>query len=167
MSKPLAYLVVGSTGAGKTTYAMSLADKSGGIRFSIDEWMITLFAADMPQSLEPSWIWERVRRCETMVVTIALQAVARGTPVILDLGFQRMEKRISIAERFKDQGFDVQLHWLDVDVEERWKRVNTRNEQQGVTYNFTVTKPMFDFVETQWEAPTSDEFLKMNGSLIR
>ena len=36
-------LIVGCTGAGKTTYARRLADEIGGIRFSIDEWMMALF----------------------------------------------------------------------------------------------------------------------------
>ncbi|KLK91559.1 hypothetical protein AA309_19375 [Microvirga vignae] len=145
---------------------MNLADRIGGIRFSIDEWMVTLFAADMSRPLEPSWIWERVGRCETMTSSMALQVVERGAPVILDLGFQRMEQRRTMAEHFRGKSFDVQLHWLDVDVEERWNRVSARNDQQGATYKLTVTKPMFDFIETRWEAPTSNELLAMNGSRI-
>lgn len=166
MSKPLVHLIVGSTGAGKTTYAMTLADDTGGIRFSIDEWMVALFAADMPQPPEPSWIWNRVARCETMISNMALQVLGQGAPVILDLGFQRLDRRKATAESFKGSGFDVQMHWLDVEVDERWKRVNARNNHQGATYKLTVTKPMFDFMETLWEAPTPDELVAMNGARI-
>lgn len=164
--KPLAHLIAGSTGAGKTTYAMDLADRTGGLRFSIDEWMVALFAADMPQPPEPSWIWERVGRCERMISVMALQALERGASAILDLGFQHSEQRRSMAEALRKSGFDVRLHWLDVAVEERWKRVSARNEEQGATYKLTVTKPMFDFMEARWEAPTPEELSILNGSRI-
>ncbi|MFN9580481.1 MAG: AAA family ATPase, partial [Novosphingobium sp.] len=61
-------LIVGSTGAGKTTYARRLAEELGGVRFSIDEWMMTLFWADSPQPIEFQWTIERVRRCEALVM---------------------------------------------------------------------------------------------------
>lgn len=62
MAVPL-HLICGSTGAGKTTYAIRLADQIGAARFSVDEWMTALFWADSPQPLDPAWAIERVRRC--------------------------------------------------------------------------------------------------------
>jgi predicted kinase len=44
---PRLILVCGPTGAGKTTYAISLSEEAKAIRFSIDPWMQTLFASDM------------------------------------------------------------------------------------------------------------------------
>ena len=43
---PLLHMVCGGVGAGKTTYARKLADEIGGLRFSIDEWMTSLFGPD-------------------------------------------------------------------------------------------------------------------------
>jgi len=40
-------LVCGSTGAGKTTYSISLAQKIEAVKFSIDPWMQTLFSKDI------------------------------------------------------------------------------------------------------------------------
>jgi len=40
-------LVCGPTGAGKTTYSLSLSKEIDAIRFSIDPWMQTLFSKDM------------------------------------------------------------------------------------------------------------------------
>jgi predicted kinase len=62
----LIHLICGSTGAGKTNYALRLSDHLEGIRFSIDEWMATLFWMDTPQPLNldvPAE--ERWRRVET------------------------------------------------------------------------------------------------------
>ena len=65
-------LVVGCTGAGKTTYARQLADEIGGIRFSIDEWMMPLFGPDQPQPIRFDWMMERVNRCEAMIFAMVL-----------------------------------------------------------------------------------------------
>ncbi len=73
-------LVVGCTGAGKTTYARQLADELGGLRFSIDEWMMPLFGPDVPQPIQFAWMMERVNRCEAMIWIMAQQSVARGVP---------------------------------------------------------------------------------------
>ena len=62
-------------------------------------------------------------------------------------------------------GLSVQLHFIDVPADERWRRVETRNAQKGETYqlSFDVTREMFDFVEGLWEPPTDAEMLAYNG----
>jgi predicted kinase len=37
------HLVAGSTGAGKSTAAREIAERVGGVRFSMDEWMNALY----------------------------------------------------------------------------------------------------------------------------
>ena len=41
------HFIIGSTGAGKTTYARKLASECRALPFSIDEWMHELFAPDL------------------------------------------------------------------------------------------------------------------------
>ena len=65
-------LVCGSTGAGKTTYSMCLAEEAGAVRFSIDPWMQRLFSDDM-ESLDYSWIMERVDRCHEQIWEVSRQ----------------------------------------------------------------------------------------------
>ena len=157
MDQPLVHFVCGALGAGKTTYAMDLADRSRGVRYSIDEWMATLFAPDMPQALDLDWMWARVDRCETLIAMTAMSVARTGAPVVLDLGFTRRAPRQAMAARFRASGLAVQLHWLDVAVDERWRRVSHRNSAKGETYAFEVTKAMFDFMEARFEAPTPEE----------
>jgi predicted kinase len=78
MSKPTIHLVAGSTGAGKTTFSMQLADEHGALRLSIDEWMTALFGPDQPAQIEFAWMMERVNRCESVMWTVALDAARRG-----------------------------------------------------------------------------------------
>ena len=165
MQPHLVHLICGSTGAGKTTYALRLSDDMGAVRFSIDEWMAALFWMDAPQPLDPAWSMERVERCLTQTWAVVLRIAARDVPCVLDIGFGQTQSRARFAELARDAGLSVQLHFIDLPAEERWRRVEARNAQKGETYQlgFDVTHEMFDFVEGLWEPPTDAEMLAYNG----
>jgi predicted kinase len=153
----LVHLICGSTGAGKTTYARTLADDVGGICFSIDEWMVTLFGEDAPKDLTPAWFAPRVSRCEMQIWAMALQLGQRGIPSILDLGFQRREHRQKFASLIEASRFSAKLHVLDVDASVRWRRVQARNANPGESFSMEITRGMFDYIETIWERPSARE----------
>jgi predicted kinase len=159
-------LVVGCTGAGKSTYARALADQLGGLRFSIDEWMVALFWADSPQPIEFAWTMERVNRCEAQIFTMAKQAAQRGVPAVLDLGFTTKAHRDKFRDLGEQAGLSVAVHFVDVPAEERWRRVEQRNAQQGETYSLTVDRGMFDFMEGLWEPPCEAEWQAGGGLRI-
>jgi hypothetical protein len=60
-------------------------------------------------------------------------------------------------------GRTVQLHFLDVDAGERWRRVQGRNGERGETFRLEVTRAMFDFIETIWQPPNAEEMACLNG----
>jgi predicted kinase len=159
------HLICGSTGAGKTTYALQLADELGAIRFSIDEWMAALFWMDSPQPLVPAWSMERVERCFAQIWSVALQVASREVPCVLDLGFSQAGSRKRFAKLACDAGLSVQLHVVDAPTEERWRRVEVRNTEKGKTYQlgFEVTREMFDYVESLWEPPNDAEMTAYHG----
>lgn len=157
----LIHLICGSTGAGKTTYSRALADDLGGVYFSIDEWMVSLFGEDAPEDLSPDWFVPLVSRCESQMWAMALQLGKLDIPSILDLGFQRLEHRQRYASLIKASRFSAKLHFLDVDASVRWERVNSRNEKQGKTFHMKITRGMFDYIETIWEPPSNDEIMSM------
>jgi predicted kinase len=157
------HLVAGSTGAGKTTFAIQLAEREKALRLSIDEWMVTLFEPDQPAEIRFEWMIERVNRCEAQMWDVALQAAAFGQPIIVDCGPTSAADRDKWVRRAAAAGLPVRLHFLDVDAEERWRRVQERNAQLGPTYRLHVTREMFDFVETLWEAPGDAELTRLNG----
>lgn len=159
-------LVVGCTGAGKTTYARQLADEMGGIRFSIDEWMVPLFGPDQPKPIRFDWMMERVNRCEAMIFTVVGQAVARGIPAVLDLGFTKREHREKFRTLCANAGLNVEVHFVDVPRETRWQRVQARNSEQGETFAMEVDRSMFDFMEGMWEPPLPDEWQANGGRRI-
>lgn len=157
------HLICGSTGAGKTTYATKLCRELGALPLSIDDWMVTLFGPDQPTPMSWPWIEERLQRCERQIMTTALQLDRLGASAILDLGLQRIDQRRRIANQASAAGAAVRLHVLDVDAAERWRRVESRNEAPGETYRVTVTRFMFDFIETIWQPPTVDEMAALDG----
>jgi predicted kinase len=159
-------LVVGCTGAGKTTYARKLADELGALRFSIDEWMMPLFGPDQPTPIRFDWMMERVNRCEAMIFMLVQQAAARGVPAVLDLGFTKKEHREKFRSLCADAGLSVAVHFVDVPREVRWQRVQSRNAEQGETYAMQVDRSMFDFMETMWEPPKADEWELGGGCRI-
>ncbi len=159
-------LVVGCTGAGKTTYARKLSDELGGIRFSIDEWMVPLFGEDRPEPIRFDWMMERVNRCEAMIFDMARQAVARGIPAVLDLGFTKKDHREKFRVLCADAGISVAVHFVDVLRETRWQRVERRNAERGETFAMKVDRSMFDFMESMWEPPQQDEWQAGGGQLI-
>lgn len=153
------HLICGSTGAGKTTYARELANTIGGVVFSIDEWMVSLFGEDAPESLSPTWIFPRVQRCETQMWAMVLQLGKLGIPSILDLGFQRYEHRQRYSAFAKQSHLTTRLHVLDVDASVRWKRVEARNKDKGDTFHMEITRGVFDYIETTWELPDERELV--------
>ena len=160
-------IVTGATGAGKTSYACDLATRLGGIRFSIDDWMTTLFWMDSPQPIAFEWTMERIARCEMQILDQVAALSALGIPSILDLGFTRMDHRARFADSVRVMGASVSLHWINVSTEERWRRVQQRNRDKGTTFALTVDRAMFEFMEGQWQPPSDVEINAMNGQVIQ
>ncbi|MDB4558631.1 ATP-binding protein [Amylibacter sp.] len=160
------HLVCGCTGAGKSTYSFRLADELRGVRFAIDEWMERLHNADKPAELRFEWFYERVQRNCLQMRKMAQQIVPLGTPCIFDCGFTNSHERGIFVNWAQEHGFSVQLHYVDVPSDIRWQRVLKRNAEQAETFQFEVTREMFDGINAMWEPPSEKEMHHLNGVRI-
>ncbi|WP_322087388.1 ATP-binding protein [Burkholderia sp. BCC1999] len=151
------HIVFGPQGAGKSTYARTLAASSGATRFSIDEWMAQLYGPDLPEPLQLSWLMERVQRCESQIWRTAEQIAKNGGNVILDLGFMKARNRSAFVDRARGAGISSELHFVTAPHDIRRGRVLARNSEKGETFSFEVSPAMFDFMEKEFEEPTSLE----------
>ncbi|NKB63484.1 MAG: AAA family ATPase [Gammaproteobacteria bacterium] len=150
-------LVCGPTGAGKTTYALSLCKEIGAIRFSIDPWMQTLFSKDMT-SLDYSWMMERVNRCYEQIWQVSEQVLALNGSVVLDLGFTTKAQRGVFFAHANKINLHPELHYLDASKDIRKTRIKKRNlEKDPSVYSFEVTDTMFHFMEPKFEVPDQVE----------
>jgi len=159
------YLICGNTASGKSTYALNLTKQIGAVHFSIDPWMQTLYGSDYdPQTHDFAWLMERTERCKKQIREIAEPIIKNGISVILEIGFGDFESREFYRRWAQSIGADVSVHYLDIPVEERRRRVKKRNEEKGPTFAFEITDEMFDYVETMFVPPNEDELI--NGKRI-
>ncbi|RYZ95831.1 MAG: ATP-binding protein [Proteobacteria bacterium] len=156
---PIAYLLCGSTGAGKTTHGKSLALSQQAQLFSIDEWMQNLFWQDAPPNSDIAWASERVRRCERQIWLIAERLLQAKISIVLDLGFSKREQREHFRKLVTSAGATPKLLYLDIPASVRWERVKARNLSKEGTYQFDVSEETFRWMESYFEAPGDDELL--------
>ena len=151
------HLICGPIGAGKTTFANALAEETSAMLFSIDQWMIQLYGPDAPKNLTPDWYEPRVARCERQIWTLVEQASGKRVASVLDLGFQQKRHREKIIDWSIGSGLTPVLHVMDAPREERWTRVERRNDLGDAESHLRITRPMFDFIESRWAPPTGAE----------
>ena len=158
------HLLVGNTGAGKSTYRrparclratrMSSRSTSGCGCCSI---------ADQPDPPSYDWAIERTRRIDRQAVTEATRLAALGVPVILDLGFFAREHRDRVRAAIAEAGGQSVLHLLDVPMAERWRRLERRNRERSAGWQFDVDRATFEACERLYEPPGQDE---LAGAII-
>jgi len=164
MKKPSLILVIGLTGAGKTTHCDKLHTQKIAHTFSIDRWMKALYWQDMPEDPSMQWFQEnqkwyvdRIQRCEEMISKEVIKLLKLGVSCILDLGFTSYSHRKKYIDLGLDNTSHVELHFLDVSSDERWNRVMKRNEEKAQTFSMNVDRQMFEYMETIFEAITQSE----------
>lgn len=153
------HLIVGNTGAGKTTYSQALKRKTNGIIFSIDKWNKTLFLEDKKEEDGLEWFLERIERSEKIILDLIDQLESSKTDSILDLGFSKFEHRKKFREFAELKNYDLKTHFLDISKETRLKRVTKRNTVKGETFEFEVSKEDFEFMENWFEKPNDKEMI--------
>jgi len=159
------HLIVGNTGAGKTTYANKLKKENGGLIFSIDHWNKVLFIPDKKKDDGLSWFLERIERSESIIMQLITQLENAGLDLILDLGLSKFAHREKFREFAKTNGFKCKIHFLDISKQTRWTRIYNRNTSKGDTFEFEVTKEDFDFMENWFEKPSTAEL--KSGIILR
>ena len=90
--QPTVYLICGFIGAGKTTFAKKLEEKTGAVRITKDEWSIRLIGNDPTINGYAEWDTKIIG----LSTDIAFQLVEKGIDVIIDHGFGAKEERDEI-----------------------------------------------------------------------
>ncbi len=132
------YLMVGLPGAGKTTYAKQLAEETGAVRFTPDEWHIFLFGDDFHgpgHELHD----QRHDRVEELMWKVGRELLGKGVSVILDFGFWAEEQREEKRREAAALGAGTKVCFLDAPMEELLRRLGCRaaQGQGGVFANIT------------------------------
>lgn len=114
-------LTCGLPGSGKTTLANSLATKHAAVRLTKDEWQWALGSTP--------WDRDFGERLERKLWVLAEETLTLGLSVVLDFGLWARSERDELREAARRLGVGVELHYLDVPIDELWLRVEERNSK--------------------------------------
>lgn len=146
---PQLVLICGLPGAGKSMLARRLEAEIPAVRLCGDEWL-----ADLGIDLYDEATRERL---EVLFWHVAQRILILGTSVILESGFwlrsDRDEKRIGA----RALGAAVTLHYLDVPIDELWRRIDLRNAAGGWGVA-PITRDQLETWAGYFEAPDPEEF---------
>ncbi|MGC2191598.1 MAG: ATP-binding protein [Candidatus Dormiibacterota bacterium] len=115
-------LICGLPGSGKTTLAKRLAENRSAIRLCPDEWQAALRFDPFDDSAHG--------RIESLMWQMAQELFLRGLSVILAFGFWGRSERDEKRERARELGVPVELHYLDVPMDELLGRLEARHRQR-------------------------------------
>jgi predicted kinase len=150
-------LICGLPASGKSTLARQLASQIPAVRLDKDGWTMQL-GADL---------WDegfRVR-LERQLWDLSQDLLARGQSIILEWGHwarvERDEKRLGA----RALGVGVELHYLDVPLEELIDRAECRNRSGEWTAS-PMTRAHLEEWATIFQPPDDEEMLLFDKPLV-
>jgi predicted kinase len=150
-------LICGLPASGKTALARQLAPKIPAIRLDKDEWT-THLGADV-------WDEDFRVRLEHQLWVLSRDLLAQGQSVILEWGHwarvERDEKRLEA----RALGVGVELHYLEVPLEELINRAERRNvsDEWGAA---PITRAHFEKWATIFQPPDEQEILLFDEPIV-
>jgi len=151
-NKPVAHIIVGFIGSGKTTFARKLEKETGAVRFTKDEWMVRVFGNTPPKDK----FEEYDNRMASLATDMALTCLKAGMDVIIDEGFWVKEHRDAIREKVKNVGATPKLYYIEAPFEIMKARTLKRSENPPVD-SFTIDEQSFNHYWKFFQPPEKDE----------
>jgi len=143
-------LISGLPASGKSTLARRLAPKIPAIRLDKDQWTTRLGHDPWDDNFRPL--------VEGQLWTLTQELLAHGQSVILEWGHwarvERDEKRLGA----RALGVRVELHYLDMPLEELIERAQRRNAS-GEWSASPMVRAHFEQWATMFQPPDDEEFL--------
>lgn len=143
---PALYVVVGLPGAGKTTRARALARRHEAVRLNPDEWMTDLGVDLFDEPFRA--------RLEQRLTHLAADLLAAGGRVVIEFGSWSRPERDALLSLGRTAAAHVELHVLDPDVDELWRRLATRNQRPGEA---VIDRPTLEAYLPLWHRPDQEE----------
>ncbi|MDT3728769.1 ATP-binding protein [Streptomyces sp. DSM 41972] len=151
---PLAVLLAGLTGSGKTTVAQALAGH-GFTRLSVDEEVHRLhgrYCVDYPEHT----YFARERPVVAAIRQQFIKEIEAGNDVVLDHGLWRRTERDAWRRAAREAGGHPLVVHLPADRAELLRRLAERNQREDANA-LTVTPEALDDFFARFDVPAEDE----------
>lgn len=146
------YLICGFIGAGKTTFAKELEERTGAVRITKDEWSIRLVGNDPTIVGYEEWDHKIIGLSRDFAFYLA----EKGVDVIMDEGFWVKEEREGLKRRAGEVGARVVMYYIDTPIETIRERVASRNENL-TKESFRIGEEMLNDYLRYWQPPSEGE----------
>lgn len=147
---PVAHLICGYIGSGKTTFARQLERDTGAVRFTHDEWVVERYGHNPPA--------DKFNEYSDVVTNLiwaeALKVLSQGQDVIFDFGFWKRAARDHARQRLA--AYEVKLYCVVCDLDMAWARVEARNKNLG-SEHLLIERHTFETLLQQVEPLGADE----------
>ena len=147
----IAYLVHGYLGAGKTTFAKRLAERTHAVRYSPDELMVERHGHDPPAAR----FAEYLDRIYGEIDAAWPRALENGTDVVLDFGFWTRAWRDAARARATGVGAETKLYFVRCTEDTARRRCRERNRDPGGSLH--IADETFDVLKARFEPLGPDE----------
>jgi predicted kinase len=141
-------LTCGLPGAGKTTLAKQLAADRGAVRLTKDDWLWALGCTP--------WATTTQQKLNHELWRLAQEILRLGLSVVLDFGLSARIERDEMRSVAHGLGAGVELHFLDVPVDELWRRIEARNSEPPWDSE-PISRAHLDEWATLFQAPDAAE----------
>jgi predicted kinase len=146
------HILCGFIGAGKTTFAKKLEERTGAVRITKDEWLIQIIGND--PTIHGFEAYDG-RMCG-LSRDVAFRLAAKGVDVIIDEGVWEKEQRDILRRLTEEAGAQAVVYYLDTPMDTIRERVARRTLNPGKE-SFKISGELLDFYLQYWQPPSEDE----------
>jgi predicted kinase len=150
------HMIHGFLCVGKTTFATELTSRTGGVRFSPDEWLLAIFGPNTP---EDGWSRElfddRYSRVRGVVDNLWPSVIGAGVDVVLDYGFWAREDRDGVRRLAVDSSATTVLY--DVRCPDAVARARCAERNEILGGSFFIDGAAYGELRRRFEPLAEDE----------